>query len=102
MRLLTAILLAVVLSGCAAFVGVDDGDVQVIVISGTVTAVQLSSISDRGTVVPVTFVSLHNNGAVNHFAFCGDEVGRFPINSFVRVNFNPGQNCNQIVVVIAG
>ena len=71
-------------------------------VSGTVSSVHLSVVSDGATSIQVTIVTLQNNGFPNQFTFCGDHSGQFPMNTSVTVNFNPGQNCNQIIVVIVG
>jgi hypothetical protein len=67
--------------------------------AGTVSLVHLSVVDGD---VQVTFVTLQSSGSANQFTFCGDQVSRFPMNTSVTVNFNPGQNCNQVVVVITG
>lgn len=68
-------------------------------VSGTVSSVGLSVIDGN---VQVTVVTLQANGMSNQFAFCGDNRHRFPMNTSVTVQFNPGQNCNVIAVVITG
>ena len=70
--------------------------------NGTVSSVQVSSIPGNGGFILVTFVTLQANGFPNQFTFCDDHASQFPMNTSVTVNFNPGQNCNQIVVVITG
>jgi hypothetical protein len=32
--------------------------------------------------------------------FCGDQTTLFPLNQTVRVNFNPGQPCATVIVVV--
>ena len=40
------------------------------------------------------------NGAPFTIGFCGDQTGVFPLNQTVRVNFNPGQLCATVIVVV--
>ncbi len=99
MRGLTAFLLALSLTGCGGLVGFNgspSGDP--VTVSGTVTAVHVSSDGS----FQFTFVTLATNGGPNQFTFCGNTAAQFPMNTSVTVHFNPGQNCNQIVVVITG
>lgn len=84
------------LTGCGATVGFKS---DLSAVSGTVSSVHVT-ISDDGS--SVTFVTLQSNGFANQLAFCGNNANQFPMNTSVTVKFNPGQNCNQIVVVIAG
>ena len=63
---------------------------------GTVSTVQLSVTGD----VQVTFVTFEQVGPPFTIAFCGNQASRFPLAQNVRVNFNPGQVCSTIVVVI--
>ncbi|HVP43638.1 MAG TPA: hypothetical protein VMS96_09400 [Terriglobales bacterium] len=68
-------------------------------VSGTVSSVQVS-VSNNGSFI--TFVTLQSNGFPNQFAFCGDHAAQFPMNTSVTVDFNPGQDCNVITVVVTG
>lgn len=100
MRALTALLLgaALLLTGCGGIVAVGfHSDMQAV--SGTVTSVHVSA-SDAGSFI--TLVTLQSDGFPNQFAFCGDNAAQFPMNTSVTIRFNPGQDCNQIVVVISG
>lgn len=100
MRALTALLLgaALLLTGCGGIVAVGfNSDMQAV--SGTVSSVHVSA-SDAGAFI--TFVTLQSNGFPNQFAFCGDNAAQFPMNTSVTIRFNPGQDCNQIIVVITG
>lgn len=109
MRSLAALLLAVVLISSLALFLTSCGGITAIgfhsdmrAVSGTVSSVQLSAVSGNGGFIQVTFVTLQTNGFPNQFAFCGNNVGQFPMNTSVTVKFNPGQDCNQIVVVVTG
>ena len=97
-RLLSIVLIALSLLWSAAC-----GDVFVgafgtaSTFQGTVTVVQLS---DAGGNVQVTFVTFLESGAPFTIGFCGDQTGLFPLNRTVRVNFNPGQLCATVMVVV--
>lgn len=101
--IVVVVLLALILSGCGsvtAIGGFTPG--PMVVVSGTVSSVQISSVSGNGGMVQVTFVTLQTNGMANQLAFCGNNAGQFPMNTSVIVHFNPGQDCNVISVVITG
>ena len=103
MRVLVVFLLVLSLVGCGSIVaigGFTPG--KLVVVNGTVTAVQVTNVVANGATIEVTFVSLQTNGFTNQFTFCGNTANQFPMNTSVTVNFDPGQNCNQIAVVIAG
>ncbi len=73
------------------------------VVKGTVSSVQLSSVAgSSGSMVQVTFVGFQTNFNTNQLAFCGNATNQFPMHTMVTVNFNPGQDCNQIAVVVMG
>jgi hypothetical protein len=50
--------------------------------------------------VQVTFVTLLQNGTSSTIGFCGDQSVLFPLDQTVRVNFNPGQPCATVIVVV--
>ncbi len=90
--------LALSMTGCNGMTAIGfNSDLRAV--SGTVSFVHVS-ISSEGSFI--TFVTLQSNGFPNQLAFCGDNATQFPMNTSVTVKFNPGQNCNQIVVVITG
>ena len=103
MRRLPAVILVVVfLAGCngvttfSAF-----SNPGIANTSGTVSIVRFTAvIGPNGAFINVTIVTLVQNGFSNDNTFCGDVRNQFPMNSFVNVNFNPGQPCNTIVQVI--
>ncbi len=68
-------------------------------VSGTVSSAHLSIVDGN---VQITIVTLQMSGSFNQFAFCGDHVQQFPTSTSLTVHFNPGQSCNQIIVVVAG
>jgi hypothetical protein len=69
-------------------------------IQGSVTIVQLGNTLNAMETVQVTFVTLLQNGTSSTIGFCGDQSARFPLDRIVRVNFNPGQPCAIIIVVV--
>ncbi len=69
--------------------------------SGVVSIVHFSVVSGPGgTFVNVTIVTLVQNGFGTTDTFCGDVRNQFPMNTFVTVNFTPGQPCATVVQVI--
>ena len=87
-------------AGCGAvFVG--GAILPTSTVVGSITSVQLGSIVNAsGGSVQVTFVTLSQNGTPTTIAFCSNQVNQFPLNQVVSVNFNPGQLCATIVVVV--
>ena len=69
-------------------------------ITGTVTFIEVNSIVSNGTTVEVTFVTFFQNGISSSLGFCGDQSSQFPLNQTVTTNFNPGQPCATLVVVV--
>ncbi len=69
--------------------------------SGVVSIVHFTVISGPGgTFVNVTLVTLVQNGFGATDTFCGDVRNQFPLNTFLTVNFTPGQPCGTVVQVI--
>ncbi len=104
MRYAIIVLLALSLCGCGAMIGTGGAATpgQLSVVKGTVSSVQLSSVPSNGGLTQVTFVGFQTNFATSQMAFCGNTVSQFPMNTMVTVNFNPGQDCNVIAVVVVG
>ena len=69
-------------------------------IQGSVTGVQLGNTLNGMETVQVTFVTLLQNGTSSVIGFCGDQSVLFPLDQTVRVNFNPGQTCATVMVVV--
>ena len=69
-------------------------------IQGSVSIVQLGNTLNGMETVQVTFVTLLRNGASSTIGFCGDQTDLFPLDQTVRVNFNPGQTCATVMVVV--
>jgi hypothetical protein len=101
-RLPAVLLLVVLLVGCngvTTFSAFSNPGVSNA--SGVVSIVRFTAIiGPSGTFVNVTIVTLVQNGFSNDNTFCGDVRNHFPMNTFVNVNFNPGQPCNTVVTVI--
>jgi len=69
--------------------------------TGSVTFVQLgNALNGNGGTVQVTFVTFLQNGLSSTLSFCDDQQSLFPIDQTVRVNFNPGQPCATILIVV--
>jgi hypothetical protein len=100
-RLLSASLVVSLLllcPGCGnVFVG---GAINFSTISGFVSIVQLTTVIDGGNSVLVTFVTFLQQGTSTTMGFCGDQTSQFPLNQMVTTNFNPGQPCATLVLVI--
>jgi hypothetical protein len=101
-RLLSAFLVVSVLLLCSScgnvFVG---GAINFSTVSGFVGIVQLTTVIDGGGgSVLVTFVTFLQEGTSTTIGFCGDQTSQFPLNQMVTTNFNPGQPCATLVVVI--
>jgi succinate dehydrogenase/fumarate reductase flavoprotein subunit len=69
-------------------------------IQGSVSVVQLGNTLNGMETVQVTFVTLLQNGTSSTIGFCGDQGVLFPLDQTVRVNFNPGQPCATVIVVV--
>lgn len=70
-------------------------------IRGSVSIVQLGdAINGTEGTIQVTFVTLLQNGTSSTLGFCGDQATLFPLDQMVSVNFNPGQPCATLIVVV--
>ena len=69
-------------------------------ITGLVSVVQLTTVIGSNGSVLVTFVTFLVSGSSTTIGFCGDQVSQFPLNQTVQANFNPGQTCAAIIVII--
>ena len=101
-RLAAVLLLAVTLAGCGGVTSFSFfSNPGLARTSGLVSIVHFTVVSGPGgTFVNVTVVTLVQNGFSNTTDFCGDVRNDFPMNTFVNVNFNPGQPCATVVQVI--
>ncbi len=105
-RLFPALLLtaSLLLAGCGqVLVGfVSNPQVPSSSISGVVIVVRLGSANDsNGQPVTLTAVTFSNAGLSNDMNFCGDQRSQFPLNQSVRVQFNPGALCSNLVSVVS-
>jgi hypothetical protein len=70
-------------------------------IQGSVSTVLLSDmLNGTGGTVQVTFVTFLQEGTSSMLIFCNDQISLFPLDQTVLVNFNPGQPCATIVLVV--
>jgi hypothetical protein len=69
-------------------------------IQGSVSIVQLGNALNGMETVQVTFITLLQNGTSSTIGFCGDQSALFPLDQTVRVNFNSGQPCATVIVVV--
>jgi hypothetical protein len=102
-RLLSAVLigtLLVIATGCGnVFIrgAINPGSTM----TGAVTFVQLGNVlNGSGGTLQVTFVTFLQNGFSSTIGFCDDQRSLFPVDQIVRVNFNPGQACATILVLV--
>jgi hypothetical protein len=106
LRLMLALLLGhcITIAGCDAFfVGFVSNPGGSRTVSGTVSIVQLSFIHDvTGQTIQSTAVTFLDPGTATTVNFCGDQHLRFPVNSFVRADFNTGALCSTLVAVAVG
>jgi hypothetical protein len=76
---------------------------DVVIVSGVVSGVQVTTVSGgNGTLIVVTFVTFQQTLGFTTTNFCGNVSAQFPMNSFAQVNFKPGQFCSTIVVIVIG
>ncbi len=62
---------------------------------------QLSNVlNGTGGTIQVTFVTFLQNGAPFTIGFCDDQTSLFPLDQTVLVNFNPGQPCVTVLIVV--
>lgn len=103
-RILTALLVLLLLTGCGqVFIGfVSNPQVSPSSVSGLVIVVHLESSNDaNGNSVTFTAVTFSNSGFSSNVNFCGDQRNQFPLNQSVRAEFNPGTVCSNLVVVVS-
>jgi hypothetical protein len=68
---------------------------------GSVSSVQIGNVvNGMGGTVQVTFVTFTQSGTFSTIGFCDDHISQFPLNQTVSVNFNPGQFCATIIVLV--
>ncbi len=59
-----------------------------------------SVLNGTGGTVQVTFVTFIENGTFSTVGFCADQTSLFPLDQTVLVNFNPGQPCATVIIVV--
>jgi len=64
---------------------------------GTVSLAQLGDVNGN---VQVTFVTFLQSGFPSSMTFCGNQISLFPPNQTVQVNFNSGQPCATLLLVV--
>ena len=64
---------------------------------GTVSVAQLNDINGN---IQVTFVTFLQNGFSSSMTFCGNQISLFPPNQTVQINFNSGQPCATLLLVV--
>ncbi len=99
--LLLSALLVTCLCGCGSITIAGAVGPGVVVVSGFVSGVQTTTVpGTNGTFIQVTIVTLQQTLGFTSNTFCGNVGIQFPMNSFARVNFQPGTPCATIVVVV--
>ncbi len=92
--------LILLIPGCGTvFIGGYWGD-QPLTMSGFVSIVQFTVISDGNVSTQVTVVTLTSSSGSVSEAFCGDQRARFPFNNFVQATFQSGQPCSTLFNVV--
>lgn len=98
-RILSFVVVAGLILSCAGCGAVFIGGAITpgLTFKGTVSAAQLSAVNGN---VQVTFVTFLQNGLSSSMTFCGNQTNFFPPNQTVQVNFNSGQPCATLVLVV--
>ncbi|MBZ5704920.1 MAG: hypothetical protein LAN63_06165 [Acidobacteriia bacterium] len=100
-RLLSALLVVSLLLLCSSCGNIFvRGAINFSTISGFVSVVHLTTVIDGNASVVVTFVTFLQQGTSSTIGFCGDQTSQFPLSQMVTTNFNPGQPCATLIVVI--
>jgi hypothetical protein len=89
------------LCGCGSKFFVQ-GAINTGTISGTVSMVQLTTVTENGTFVTVTLVTFLQSATSSSMNFCGDQRALFPLDQFVRASFTTTPACASIVQVVVG
>jgi len=101
-RLLSSLLVVVLVLMCSSCGNVFvRGAILTSTVNGVVSLVQLSNVpGNGGTTVLITFVTFLQTGTSSTIGFCGDQRSQFPLNQLVQTQFQSGQPCSSLVVVI--
>jgi hypothetical protein len=91
-------------AGCSGFYFVgfvsNPGGTRTVI--GTVSIVNLGFVQDvTGAKITFTAVTFVNSGTAITINFCGDQRGKFPLNSTVSATFTHGIFCSNLVSVVA-
>ena len=91
---------ALILALLLLFAGCSDAFIRDAIETGSTIrgAIRIVQHDTDGT-IPVTFVTLAQNGISSTIGFCGDQRALSPLDQAVRVKFNPGQACDFIALV---
>ncbi len=89
-----------ILSGCGGVTVYGVINPGVATVSGTVCSITLTTLPQNNTTVLVTIVTFEKVLGFSTVNFCGDVRSRFPMNTFTQVNFQPGQPCSSIIVIV--
>jgi hypothetical protein len=94
-------LVCVVLGGCGAVRVQGFLNSDIASVSGFVSGIHIVTVpgADR-TVITITIVTLQQTLGFTTTNFCGNVGAQFPMRSFAQVNFQPGQPCSTIVVIV--
>jgi len=88
---------AVACGGSQFFISTGDGGVIFFTASGMVGVAQLTIINGS----QVTLVTLIDTGTTQTFDFCGDVVGQFPTDTFVKATYKHSGACDTLVQVVS-
>jgi hypothetical protein len=69
-------------------------------VTGMVSIVQFTVVTDGSGSTQVTIVTLTNGMGSLTESFCGDQRTRFPFNNFVQATFQSGQPCSSLFNVV--
>lgn len=101
--LIPLVVLCLPLTGCEGivFIGFSSNPGGNVIVSGTVSIVQLQYLHDgTGNTIMFTAVTLVNPGSAVTINICGDQRNSFPMNQLVRVNYNTGVFCSTLITVV--
>jgi hypothetical protein len=99
--LVQLVALCLLLAGCGSFlVGFVSNPGGPFSVSGTVTIVSFGFIQDpTGLTITFTAVTFVDSGTATTINFCGDQRAMFPINRFLRTDFNIGIHWSVLIAV---
>jgi hypothetical protein len=100
--LVSVVTLSLLLAGCGqVFVGFVSNAGSAVLVSGTVSMVQLEFVNDgHGTSVNFTAVTFINAGTATTVNFCGDQRSGFPIGRSAQADFTTGTFCSKLIAIV--